>query len=385
MVGDRTGLGGLGAPRHDRFARWPQAAARAVLAFFLLLAALAAVAPGYAPPPPPVPKVTVRDAAGHMVVRQEDDNDLRLYRRIIARVRAGENYYHAAVSEQRSNNYPVIPGFTVRLPTMAVLAATLGDRAMIGLGLVLLAAMLLALWRRVMGEAGGAERMPMAVSLALVGLASGLNFKFDVLHEIWAAKLIVLSVALHRPREGRWGWSWLVAAAGLAVRELVLPYVLLMGAMALWRRRMAEAGAWLLLVVLFGAALALHLHLAAAQVQPGDPVSPPWLVLSGISGWLYKINNSTLLYLLPVWLSGPVLVAALLGWAGWRTPLGALGFLLSAGYAVMFMIAGRDNNFYWGLLISPMLLMGAAFLPISLPSLWRAAGLGSPGRSAVRA
>jgi hypothetical protein len=32
-----------------------------------------------------------------------------------------------------------------------------------------------------------------------------------------------------------------------------------------------------------------------------------------------------------------------------------------------------------------MLLMGAAFLPISLPSLWRAAGLGVPGRLAIRA
>jgi hypothetical protein len=150
---------------------------------------------------------------------------------------------------------------------------------------------------------------------------------------------------------------------------------MLMAAWALWHRRWGEGAAWALLIGLFGAALMVHLHFAEAQIRAGDPISPSWFVLKGISGLMYKVNNSTLLTLLPVWLSGPVIVLALFGWTGWRTPMGNFGALLTLGYAFAFAIAGRDNNFYWGIIITPLLFMGAAFLPIALPSLWRAAGL----------
>ena len=94
-----------------------------------------------------------------------------------------------------------------------------------------------------------------------------------------------------------------------------------------------------------------------------------------MAGLLHKVNQSTFLVRFPIWLSGPLVVLALFGWAGWRTPLGAAGFVLVLGYACAFMIVGRDNNFYWGLVITPLLFMGAAFLPVALPSLWRAAEL----------
>jgi hypothetical protein len=99
------------------------------------------------------------------------------------------------------------------------------------------------------------------------------------------------------------------------------------------------------------------------------------VILKGISGLMYKVNNSTFLSLVPVPLSGMFVVLALFGWTGWRSPMGSFGALLTLGYAFAFSIAGRDNNFYWGILITPLLFMGAAFLPIALPSLWRAAGL----------
>jgi hypothetical protein len=149
-----------------------------------------------------------------------------------------------------------------------------------------------------------------------------------------------------------------------------------MAAWALWHRRWREGAAWLALIGLFLALLMVHLGLAEAQVRPGDPVSPSWLAIKGLAGLLYKVNNSTPLGLLPVWLAGPLVILALFGWSGWRTETGTFGMWLTFGYAFAFMIAGRDNNFYWGIMITPLLFMGAAFLPIALPSLWRAAGLG---------
>lgn len=384
-----AGLAGLGAgrrafdrPAFDRYAAMPRAAARAVLAVLAAFLVLAALAPGYAPPPPDPPKVTVTDRSGHQVTKVED-NDLRLYRLINERLARGDNYYVAATEEQRTHNYPVAPGLTVRLPTLAFVSVALGSTGLLALEMTLFAAMILANARRLGEMPGGAGRRPLALALLTAGVASGLGERYTMIHEVWAGLLIALAFGLHRPQAGRWGAAWLAAAAALAVRELALPFVLLMAAWALWHRRWREGAAWLGLVALFGAALMVHLHLAEAQIRPGDPASPSWLVLKGISGLMYKVNNCTLLSLVPVWLSGPLIVLALFGWTGWRTPMGDFAALLTFGYAVAFAIAGRDNNFYWGIVITPLLFMGAAFLPIALPSLWRAAGLRRPREPAL--
>jgi hypothetical protein len=369
---------GQNAPAFDRFARWPRPLARAALAVLAIMLVFAAWAPGYAPPPPAPPKVVVTDASGQTHVKKEDDNDLRLYRIIIDRVRRGDNYYVAATEEQRANNYPVAPGFTVRLPTLAFVSAALGTTGLIALEVVLFGAMMVAMMRRLEDEPGSEQYRLLALALLMTGIASGLNYHYNVLHEIWSAQLIALSLALHRPQQGRWVGALAAAALAVAVRELALPFVLLMAAQALWRRRRGESAAWAALVALFVAAMVVHLHFANAQVRPGDPLSPSWLVLGGLNSLVYKVVNSTFLSLLPVWIAGPAVVLCLFGWTAWKSPLGDVGALLVLGYAVAFMIAGRDNNFYWGVLITPVLFMGGAFVRLGLPSLWRAAGLRLP-------
>lgn len=381
MDDDNAGLAGLNAtpaPEYDRFAHWPRGLARIALFLLVVLLALAAWAPGYAPKPPAPPKVVVTQANGTTAAKQEDDNDIRFYRLVIERVKHGDNYYVAATEEQRDNNYPVKPGFTVRLPLLAYMFAYLGQVGMIVLGLALFSAMLLTNMARLKSEPGGDERVPLALALLMVGIASGLNYKYSVLHEIWAAQLLALSYGLHRPAKhvgepGKWVLSLIVAALALAVRELSLPFVMLMAAYAGWHRRWPEMTAWLALIVVFAVGLAVHVHLAEAQIRPGDPASPPWLVMGGLSGWLYKVNNSTFLALAPVWISGPFVVLCVFGWASWRTRMGAFAALLTMGYAMAFMIAGRANNFYWGLMMTPLLFMGAAFLPVGLPALWHRA------------
>lgn len=369
--------GSFAAPAFDRFAHWPRIPARVALAVLAVLLVLAAWAPGYSPPPPAPPKIAVTDTHGKTSV-QEDDNDLRLYRIISARVRRGDNYYVAATEEQRANSYPVAPGLTVRLPTLAFVSAWVGTTGMIVLQIALFAAMMVATLRRLELEPGAEEFRPLALALLMCGIASGLSFRYNVLHEIWAAQLIALSLALHRPSEGKWIGALIFAGLALAVRELALPFVLLMAVFAAWHRRWGELAAWSALIAVFLGALAVHLHYAQAQVRIDDPVSPSWLVMGGLNALVYKVVNSTFLSLVPVWVAGPVVVLCLFGWTAWRSPLGAFAALLMLGYGFAFMIAGRDNNFYWGVMITPVLFMGAAFVRLGLPSLWRAAALSLP-------
>ncbi len=80
---------------------------------------------------------------------------------------------------------------------------------------------------------------------------------------------------------------------------------------------------------------------------------------------------SSNLRFLPHWAAGPMVLLMILGWSGWRTHAGAFATLLYLGYGAAFMIAGRDDNFYWGAMIAPAMFIGLAFAPMSLRSLIR--------------
>jgi hypothetical protein len=82
---------------------------------------------------------------------------------------------------------------------------------------------------------------------------------------------------------------------------------------------------------------------------------------------------SSNLRFLPHFVAGPLVVLAVLGWAGWKSPAGTCATLLYLGYGLAFMIAGRPDNFYWGAVIAPALFIGLAFVPMATRSLLRAA------------
>lgn len=75
------------------------------------------------------------------------------------------------------------------------------------------------------------------------------------------------------------------------------------------------------------------------------------------------------------WLAAPLALLPLLGWAWWKSQLGLTATLFQAGYGVLFMIAGRDNNFYWALVTVPTWFVGLVFVPQALAGLWHAARL----------
>jgi putative effector of murein hydrolase LrgA (UPF0299 family) len=360
--GRTAGIDGEAAPEWDRFAHWPAMRARlASLALILVLIASAMV-------PITAGKSTVKTKSFvENVLAQEDgqdrprDDDLALYDRAIERIQKGENYYDFIVEEQRQSNYPVRPGLAVRLPTLAYIDAWLGEPGQLVMAMVLMIAVLLAWWRRLGEEPGGARHRLIAMALLFVGVSLGLNRYYFVLHELWAGMLLVLSFGLHRP--GKWGAALVVAALAVAIREHALPFILLMGAMAFWRREWKEGAAWTALAVAFLALLAVHLSIVSAQVLPGDRPSDPWLVMRGLSGWLSSVALSSNLRFLPHWLAGPAIVLMVFGWAGWRSPAGRFGTFLFLGYGLAFMLAGRPDNFYWGAVIAPPMFMGLAFVP----------------------
>ena len=373
MGSDNAGLDQLKAAPWDRFAgwdRWPARILLLVVAALLVLAVIAPLSASLDGKPSEVPSL-IGDGAPNGQTESERDDDLAFYDRVIERVEHGENYYDFIVEEQRARDYPVRPGLAVRLPTLAWIYASLGEPAMIALAIALLFACIWAWWNRLGEEPGGVRFRLLGTALMAMGGSLGLNRSFFVLHELWAGMLIALAFGLHRP--GRWGAALLFAALALALRELVLPFVLLMAAMAAWRKDWREATAWIMLVAVFAAIMAWHLSLIAVQEVPSDPVGPDWLVLRGLSGWLGNIVLSSNLRLLPHELASPVVILMALGWAGWKSSAGTTGTFLYLGYGLAFMLAGRANNFYWGAVVAPAMFIGLAFLPMALPSLVRAA------------
>jgi len=359
-MGGGTGMAGLNAVR---FAGWPRllaGLALALLAGFLVLSVWTPVTHvgGAARPAGELAEATKS---------RPRDFDLALYDRVIERLRGGEHYYDFIAAEQRKAEFPLRPAVAVRLPTLAYVNAWLGDGGLVAASFILLFAVLFAWWRRLgEEEASGLVRL-FAMAGLVFGASLGTTRYFFTLHELWSGMLLALAFALHRP--GKWAAAIVPAALALAIREHALPFILLMAAMAGWRRDWREAGAWGGLAAVFLLALAWHVRTINAMLLPSDGVSAPWLVLRGLTGFTSDMVLSSNLRFMPGWMAAPLVILALFGWTGWKTAAGEFGALLYSGYGLLFMIAGRADNYYWGFMVTPAFFMGLAFAPRALKSL----------------
>lgn len=349
-----------------RFSRWPRSLAAALL---LLVAALILYG------------ATVQPGAGPAATQRVGTTDVELYRAIAARVGAGEDYYAAAGTEQRAGDYPLKPFVTVRLPTLAHIVARLGDEgAAIALAFIALAAG--AAWIvRLRAITGGRAGWAVASVLMAVSSSFAANPALALWHEAWAALLVALSLGVHG---GRRVWpSLLLGLAAVLVRELALPYLFVMAALA-WREyRRLEAIAWTGAIALFAAALAAHASAVGAVVLPEDLASPGW---SSAGGWPFILaiaQTATPLLLFPVATAFVAVPLALLGWAGAGTLLADRAALLLLAYVAAFSLVGRADNLYWGLMLAPLLLAGFALAPRALGDLWSAATRPHPSPAAA--
>lgn len=353
----------------SRFSDLPAWAARLLLMSFLLIS-LAGAAMSIQPP-----------AASSVAAVDPTDTDLALYQAIAARVAAGEDYYGAAVAEQRARDYPLQPVFTVRLPTLAWLIGTLGPEAAALLLRLLMIAAIAALALRLRDIAGSRAAWGAAAFLGAGSMALLTVPAMTFWHESWAALLIVLSITLRS--SGRWLPALLFGLLAVLVRELALPFLCLMAVLA-WREgKGVEAYGWAAAILIFFLVMAAHAAALAGHLTSGDPASPGWTSSGGWAFVLAMLQRCTLFLFLPLPVIAVLVPLTLLGWAGVRGATGERVALLLIGYTGGFMLIGRPDNFYWAVLIAPLLPVGLAFAPRVLWDLVSCTGFLNPGRSRI--
>lgn len=341
-----------------RYEGWSRGPALAVLAGLIVILAIACWSPASAP----APKLRASPA---------QHSDLQLYRDIVAGVAAGGDYYEVAAREQRAAGYPLKPFYTFRLPTHATLYAAVGERPMIVVVWLLCAGLIVAWWFRLK------PFLPLpllgtAMFLLAGGLGGLLQPMTGLFHESWAALLLALMVAIRRP--GR-AWPAMIAGgAALMFRELALPMVLAMGGLALIEKRSREAAGWALIVAIFAAYVALHVHWVAQVVLPADPASQGWSRQLGLQFALKSIAKVTFGIRLPDVLAAALLTFSLFGWASVRSGWALRAFLLLFGYGAMLALFARADTFYWALIAAPLSFVGLTFLPKALADLAKAIG-----------
>jgi hypothetical protein len=192
------------------------------------------------------------------------------------------------------------------------------------------------------------------VSLGTVPML--LNRAPVLLHEAWGGFLIAASLACWGL--GRWKTSVALGVWALMIRELALPYVLIMAGMAWWEERRREAIAWVAATGIFVMLWAWHAS-QVFSVMPSKGFASSWLAGGGWGFVLEASRSSLFLTLLPErWDRWTLAIGTPLLWAGswyWNDSLGRrLAFILG-GYFAVFTIVGRPDNWYWGFLIAPLI------------------------------
>ncbi|MCD4726569.1 MAG: hypothetical protein K8R46_02835 [Pirellulales bacterium] len=330
--------------------------------------------------------------SSNLDLTRNEAGDIALYRAEAERIHRGEGYYQAAAAELAERGYPTQSVFNWRTPLPMWL---LGKMPTIVWGKALLGAMAIVMMLLAFGSLAREEEnikprplvaprnatngrsfmmgRPLACALLLTGPLLP-TFLGDIffLPVLWAGVLIALSVCaygVHRP--------WLAVALGLAAvlcRELALPYCILCAAIA-WRNgRREELTAWLIGLAAWFVLFGLHWW-HVSELIPADARAHPngWLQLGGAGFVISTAQMNAYLLLLPQWVTALYLVAAMVGLAGWSSPLGTRVGLSVCLYLAAFAAVGQSFNQYWGALIAPLLCFGVVRLPASICDLWRAA------------
>ncbi len=293
--------------------------------------------------------------------RNDKPGDVALYQAEIQRMRSGEGYYEAAAAELRARGYPTASLFNWRTPLPMWLIARLpaaGGKVLIGA----LAILLIACGARLLAREGGLAQGALGGILLFGAVMPVFLADLYAMPVLWSGVLIGLSVCAYG--HGRWGWGVMTGIAALFCRDLAGPYCLASAAWALWRRRWAEAIAWLGALTAYGVFFALHSLAVGTQMRPGDMAHEQgWLRLGGLPFVISLVQVNAYLLVSPQWLSALYLPAALLGLANWRSHLGGRVQGALCLYLCLFAVVGQPFNQYWGSLIAPLLCFAAARFP----------------------
>jgi hypothetical protein len=294
------------------------------------------------------------------VENRTDESDLKMYRRVVNRLHAGEGYYSALGSELRKGGFPSRSVLNWRTPfhleTLAIAGEPVSRWALFVLACI--ACLMAAI---ATGRAGGPWPLQLIITLLAVSNCFLFDQDFYLWAEVWTGVLLVISVCSYELE------CWPVGVAcgilALFIRELAGPFVVVGLGFALWRRRRAEALAWLAGLALWGAYFLAHASVVRAAILPTDIAETGWVKMGGLHFVLTTILMS-LLGALPDWGAALFLPAMLFGLAGWRTGIGNRVAITVAVYLAIFCVVGKPINMYWGAVTNPLLAFGLVwFLP----------------------
>jgi hypothetical protein len=291
-------------------------------------------------------------------------SDLKMYSAVTARVAAGENYYRVLAEELPSRGYAIRPVFNWRLPTLTWVNAIPPTRFWGRTVLVLMGSATTIFWLlAIRASLPRALAISIPVLLFAVPPVAFLGASV-VFYEVWAGLFIAASLACSGL--GRWKTSVALGAAAVLIRELALPYLLIMAAVAWWESKSREAIAWTSAVAIFLIFWAWHVS-QVLKVMPPTGLVNTWMVAGGW-GFVMEASLSSVFFLLVPsrWEQWTVAAVMPLLWAGswyWSDNLGRRVALILTGYFALFMVVGRPDNWYWGFVIAPLIpLSGLGYM-----------------------
>ena len=295
--------------------------------------------------------------------------DLELYRDLVSRVHDGSGYYDAADQALHANGFETNSPFNWRLPAYAVL---LGQLETVELARWLLLALALAsvilVVRTIVAPVAGSFGQLLALLLLLGGTFGWVVYEPDAFFatEPWCEVLLLLSICAYA--SGRWQWGMAAAVAGLALRELMLPYCVVAFLIALKHRRRNEAIAWLVVFTLFAIGIYLHTQAVYRRVpQLNGLGTRQWLVGFDLRYSLLSSSMNLVVRPLPPTGWAIVLALGLIGLGGWRGDIGHRMFATAAVYVAAFCVV--EARTYWGQFFAPLLMIGLINAPASLRDL----------------
>ncbi|MFZ3483638.1 hypothetical protein [Sphingomonas sp. 3-13AW] len=299
-----------------------------------------------------------------------EESDISVHDGVVGALKGGEAYYPATARVLRSGDYPLKPFLAFRLPTLPVVLAALPAGLPTLMLLLLAAATLYAWWRRL--RVALARPLPVLAGMLLLaaGVLALLAPDVALFGESWAGLLVALSLAVRR--EDRWVEAVAIATIAMLIRETAAFYAIAMGLLAFAEGRRREALGWVAGLAVLALVLVFHAQAVAQVVGPLDPTTSDVAGLHGFGFFVRAAMTATALHLLPPALGALLVALALFGWAMWDDPVALRVTVTLAIYAAAIAVFARADSFYWVFLVSPLLLVGLAFVPDGLRDLVRA-------------
>lgn len=299
-------------------------------------------------------------------------SDAEVMYHIVGRVHHGEGYYPAAAAELRLNGYGVRSVFNWRQPLYAWVLGRLPNEVS---GRIILSIFTLIVIVLAGSLTMKMSNVPMAaIAYILVPGAAYGCFLFwgPVTLETVGGVMILLSVVMYA--RGNWAAGMGIALVALFMRELLAPYVIVCGILAMIERRPKEVIAWAVGLLCYAAYFAFHAAHVRAQILPTDAgYIDGWVQFNGLWFAVATAAEQSLLVNAPLWVTGIYFALALLGVAAFPGKVGRRIALTVVLYAAFFTVVGKSFNDYWGMLYTPLLAMGMAWTPAALIDLWTVA------------